>query len=226
MVDDDKAQKYPAEDFRKDFRDDLVHDLELLIAIESIWKTVNEDPKLEAFTHALKTDPALMDRRLIIFTESKETGEYLFDAINQKYPNQVLFFSSVGGIAGTPPVTHNPGLARNMIQSAFDPKHKAPSDHPRILITTDILSEGINLHRGNVLVNYDLPWNPTRLLQRAGRVNRLGTEHPDIFIYNFFPTSQSDSHLGLEANITNPRHPRRRRPLPLRWRGIRKPRIV
>jgi superfamily II DNA/RNA helicase len=203
LVDEDKAQKYAAEDFRKDFRDDLIHDLELLRDIETLWQPVHEDPKLEAFADALKVDPALKDRRLIIFTESKETGEYLFETVNRQYPNQVLFFSSVGGMVGNPPVTHSPHIAREIIQSAFDPNHKEPRNDPRILITTDILSEGINLHRGNVLINYDLPWNPTRLLQRAGRVNRLGTEHPDIFIYNFFPTSQSDSHLGLEANITN-----------------------
>ncbi|MCK5545467.1 MAG: hypothetical protein KAI35_09635, partial [Desulfobulbaceae bacterium] len=68
---------------------------------------------------------------------------------------------------------------------------------------TDVLAEGINLHRANILINYDLPWNPTRVLQRAGRINRLGTQHKRIFIFNFFPTTQSDKHLGLESNITN-----------------------
>lgn len=203
LVDEEKARKYSSGDFRKDFRDDLIHDLELLRTIEAEWSEVDEDPKLDAFLQSIATDPDLDGKRLIIFTESKETGEYLFDAVNEIYPNEVLFFSSKGGKTGSPSVTHNPALARDSIQSAFDPKHKEPRDDLRILITTDILSEGINLHRGNVLINYDLPWNPTRLLQRAGRVNRLGTEHPDIFIYNFFPTSQSDSHLGLEANITN-----------------------
>ncbi|HAL82384.1 MAG TPA: helicase, partial [Mucilaginibacter sp.] len=60
-----------------------------------------------------------------------------------------------------------------------------------------------NLHRSNVLVNYDLPWNPTRVLQRAGRVNRLGSKFAKVHIFNFFPTTQSDEHLGLEVNITN-----------------------
>lgn len=200
---EDKAQKYPAEDFRGNFVDDLKHDLQLLRSIEALWESVDADPKLEAFTTALKDDSVLNDRRLIVFTESKETGEYLFERINQQYPGRVMFFSSIGGLSGNPQVTHNPALARDKIQAAFDPNHKERDERLRILITTDILSEGINLHRGNVLINYDLPWNPTRLLQRAGRVNRLGTEHPDIFIYNFFPTTQADSHLGLEANITN-----------------------
>lgn len=71
------------------------------------------------------------------------------------------------------------------------------------MIATDVLAEGINLHRSNVLVNYDLPWNPTRVLQRVGRVNRLGSKFPKVHIFNFFPTTQSDEHLGLEVNITN-----------------------
>ncbi len=66
-----------------------------------------------------------------------------------------------------------------------------------------MLAEGINLHRSNVLINYDLPWNPTRVLQRAGRVNRLGSNFQKVHIFNFFPTTQSDLHLGLEINITN-----------------------
>ena len=64
-----------------------------------------------------------------------------------------------------------------------------------------MLAEGVNLHRANIVINYDLPWNPTRVLQRVGRVNRVGTQHKEIHIFNFFPTSQSDEHLGLEANI-------------------------
>lgn len=202
-VEEEKAQKYTADDFRGDFADDLEHDLQTLREVEALWQEVNQDPKIDAFIHQLTHDSALKDRRLLIFTESRETGDYLFDRLNDQFPDAVMFFSSQGGRTGNPPVTHNPALARDLIKSAFDPNKKEANNDLRILVTTDVLSEGINLHRGNVLINYDLPWNPTRVLQRAGRVNRLGTEHPQIFIYNFFPTTQTDAHLGLEANITN-----------------------
>ncbi len=201
-VEDEKATKYPSEDFRGDFRNDLHHDLEVLRQIEKLWRRVDQDPKLDAFIDQLKHDSALKNR-LVIFTESKETGEYLFEQVNRLYPGQVMYFSSQGGRVGNPAITHNPGLARDMIKSAFDPNQKVFDENLRILITTDVLSEGVNLHRCNVLINYDLPWNPTRVLQRAGRVNRLGTTHPSIYIYNFFPTTQGDAHLGLEANVTN-----------------------
>ena len=114
-----------------------------------------------------------------------------------------MSFSSRGGIIGKQPVTHNPALARELIKKSFDPTNKEQNKNIRILISTDVLSEGINLHNANVIVNYDLPWNATLVLQRSGRINRLGAKHPDIYIDNFFPTTQADTHLGLEINITN-----------------------
>ena len=69
------------------------------------------------------------------------------------------------------------------------------------MITTDVLAEGINLHRANVLINYDLPWNPTRIMQRVGRINRVGTEFDRIYVFNFFPTSQANAQLPLKDRI-------------------------
>ena len=63
------------------------------------------------------------------------------------------------------------------------------------------MAEGINLHRANVLVNYDLPWNPTRIMQRVGRINRVGTEYDRIYVFNFFPTAQSKKQMQLEERI-------------------------
>jgi superfamily II DNA or RNA helicase len=202
-VDAERASKYQSVDFRKEFLTDLQHDLELLKRLEVLWHGVDEDPKLDVFLQCLRTDKELKHRKLVIFTESRETGEYLFDRVNNEYPGKVLFFSSKGCLGGSAGVSGKRSNGRELIQAAFDPNYKAPTDDLRILIATDVLAEGMNLHRANILVNYDLPWNPTRVLQRAGRLNRLGTAHTDIFIYNFFPTSQSDIHLGLEVNITN-----------------------
>lgn len=202
-VEEEKAQRYQSEDFKEDFLADLRHDLATLKQIEALWQSVDQNPKLATFIDSLRKDKQLKGRQLIIFTESRETGDYLFEHLNADFSGEVLFFSSQGGRSGTDGATHNPALARDLIQSAFDPNHKAPTQDLRILITTDVLAEGINLHRANILINYDLPWNPTRVLQRAGRINRLGTRHDDVYIYNFFPTTQADLHLGLEANITN-----------------------
>ncbi len=201
LVEEGKAQKYPSEDFQPDFASDLRQDLALLRQIQQLWKGVRADPKLERFSQVLATDPTLQGRKLILFTESQETATYLFDHLRRQYPGEVLGFSSRGG--QTDEGNLSPAAAREQIRAAFDPSHRAPDEKIRILITTDVLSEGINLHRANLIINYDLPWNPTRVLQRVGRINRLGTVHQKLFIYNGFPTTQADAHLGLEANIIN-----------------------
>ena len=134
-----------------------------------------------------------------------ETGDYLFDKLSLEFSEQVIFFSSAGGHyqKDGQHIKCTPTTARELIKANYDPNHKQQANDCRILITTDVLAEGINLHRANTLINYDLPWNPTRVLQRAGRINRLGTEHTKIYIFNFFPTTHADAHLGLETNITN-----------------------
>src|SRR5690606_28444714 len=69
-----------------------------------------------------------------------------------------------------------------------------------IIITTDVLAEGVNLHRANVIVNYDTPWNATRLMQRIGRVNRIGSVAGVIYNYNFYPSQQGDEEIKLYNN--------------------------
>jgi superfamily II DNA/RNA helicase/HKD family nuclease len=203
FVEDEKAHKYDSKDFRKDFIDKLVFDLEILREVKSLWANVNSDPKLEQFIHDLKTIPALKKNKLVIFTESKETGDYLYEALLNEFPEKVMFYSSTGGRHTDKKMLLSHTISRDIITANFDPKHKEKRDNVKILIATDVLAEGINLHRSNVLINYDLPWNPTRVLQRAGRVNRLGSTFSNVYIFNFFPTTQSDEHLGLEVNITN-----------------------
>lgn len=203
LVAEEKVQKYDSQDFNDTYRDDLEFDLNVLKDIQRDWRKVEEDPKLDAFIAALKSDPKLKKHKLVIFTESKETGDYLYENLIGVFPGKVLFYSSKGGRHQDLKLTSNHEISRDLIKANFDPNHREKENQLRILITTDVLAEGINLHRSNILINYDLPWNPTRVLQRAGRVNRLGSRHDDIYIYNFFPTTQADAHLGLEQNITS-----------------------
>ncbi|MCO5291079.1 MAG: SNF2-related protein [Chitinophagaceae bacterium] len=203
FVEEDKAQKYDSKDFRKEFIDKLEFDLSILREIKILWANVNTDPKLESFIKELKSTAELKKNKLVIFTESKETGDYIYEALQDEFNGKVMFYSSTGGRHTDKKLMSNHTVSRDIITANFDPKSKEQKDDLRILITTDVLAEGINLHRSNVLINYDLPWNPTRVLQRAGRVNRLGSKFPKVHIFNFFPTTQSDEHLGLEVNITN-----------------------
>jgi len=203
LVEDDKADKYDASDFKDEYKGLLEKDIQILKKIREIWLPVHEDPKIDALIAHLNTGKQIAGQKTVIFTESKETGDYLFEKLFNKFQKKVMFYSSEGGRYEDLKTKHNHTLSRDTVTNNFDPKADTPADDIRILIATDILAEGINLHRSNVLINYDLPWNPTRVLQRAGRVNRLGSEHANIHIFNFFPTTLSDAHLGLEANITN-----------------------
>ena len=86
-----------------------------------------------------------------------------------------------------------------MIRRNFDancPAAEQLSDYD-VLITTDTLAEGVNLHRAHVILNYDTPWNATRLMQRIGRVNRIGSAAPHIYVYNFMPSDEGDERIKL-----------------------------
>ncbi|MEW6618274.1 MAG: helicase-related protein [bacterium] len=197
LIEEEKVDKYDSGEFRPEFIKYLKADWELLKQIRNLWEEVDSDPKLEAFIKRLHGE--LKDKKIIVFTESKETGDYLHKNLNRHFPGKVLFYCSAGGLLSDRRKTTS--LARELIKENFDPTHSVKNDEVRILLSTDVLAEGINLHRSNIIINYDLPWNPTKVLQRVGRVNRVGTEHKNICIFNFFPTDQSEEHIGLEANI-------------------------
>jgi superfamily II DNA/RNA helicase len=85
-----------------------------------------------------------------------------------------------------------------LVRANFDANFKEQANDYDILISTEVLAEGVNLHRANVIVNYDTPWNSTRLMQRVGRVNRIGSVAPNIYIYNFYPTAKVDDDIELK----------------------------
>ena len=191
LIDEGDLWKFGSEEFSASFIRDLNIDLAQLKAWQSNWKLIKVDPKLEEFKRNLTTNPVMKGRKLIVFTESMETAEYLYGELKPLYGGRVVYYSGKSSAS-----------AKIEIEDSFNPKNKGKdNDKYDLLITTDILAEGINLHRANVLVNYDLPWNPTRIMQRVGRINRVGTEHDRIYVFNFFPTAQSNRQLPLEARI-------------------------
>lgn len=199
LVEMDKVSSYSSEDFLPEFRDDLAFDLDLLREIQTLWRDITDDPKLNQFKKELRQHPLLKNKQVIVFTESSETAEYLSRKLNTEFPGKVLAFSSGGGLLNGETISKP--IARDLILENYDPRQRTKKNDIRILITTDVLAEGVNLHRSNIVINYDLPWNPTRILQRVGRVNRVGTTHENVYIFNFFPTTQSSKHLKLEDNI-------------------------
>src|SRR3989338_3514361 len=165
LIDEGKAEKYAGSEFREGFRDDLQHDHDILLEIKKLWHHIDRDPKLLKFLKELSTNSVLKENHLIIFTESKETANYLFKNINEQYPNKALCFTGDSGEA-----------TRDKVIENFDARARHPKKDYRILVSTEVLAEGVNLHRSNTVVNYDIPWNPIRMMQRVGRVNRVDTK--------------------------------------------------
>ncbi|MFS8085252.1 MAG: helicase-related protein, partial [Acidobacteriota bacterium] len=189
LIDEEKAERLDAEEFLPTFINDLRSDLKILKTIQEMWAGMRRDPKWNAFKEVFENVPRFRKSKLIIFTESKETAEYLSDKIEREIDKKVILFTG-SSHKGT----------RDTILANFDPRAFQPKDDYRILVTTEVLAEGVSLHRANIVVNYDIPWNPTRLMQRVGRVNRVDTNFDRIHTYNFFPTDESEDVIKLKAS--------------------------
>jgi superfamily II DNA/RNA helicase len=190
LVADDKVAHFKFAKFRDDFMPALEKDLELLSNLYTSWQSITDDPKIDEFKRELQ-DNDILKNKIIVFTESKETAGYLGDELQAIYGDSVIVFSGESGSA-----------LKREIEDSFNPVNAGKNnDKYRILIATDVLAEGINLHRCGVMINYDLPWNPTRIMQRVGRINRIGTKFERLYVFNFFPTSQTDRHLAIKDRI-------------------------
>ena len=187
LLESDKAERLDAKFFSADFIKDLESDRKILSTIQELWKGIKRDPKWEAFRDLLQDDSILKQGKPIVFTESKETAEYIAKRIAKEVEPDVLLFTGESGESSRKDVIAN-----------FDARAYQRKDQYRILVATEVLSEGVNLHRSNIVINYDIPWNPTRLIQRVGRVNRVDTSFDTIHTYNFFPTEESNDVIKLK----------------------------
>lgn len=189
LIEKEEAERYEVNEFTPDFLRDLKSDLLVLQSIQADWKKIDRDPKWEKFKILLQDDPVLSGYKLLIFTESRETAEYLGDRIKNELDGKAICFSG-----------RSSRKEREEIIQNFDARVRSPKDTYRILITTDTLAEGVSLHRANVVVNYDIPWNPTRMMQRVGRINRVDTKFDQVFTYNFLPSVEGETEIGLQAS--------------------------
>jgi len=188
LIEDKKAEKFESKDFKDDYIKLLENDLSILKKIKEMWKKIDRDPKILAFREKLIKEDPIQKGKSIIFTESKETAEYLIENLQDVFENKILYFS--GGSSQS---------EREIVMDNFDANSNNIKNDYKILITTDVLSEGANLHQANVVINYDIPWNPTRIMQRVGRINRVDVKHDKIYTYTFFPTDQSDEQIKLTS---------------------------
>lgn len=184
-----KVYKLNEKSFRqKDmFLADIESDRQLFIKILKELddlKLVANDPKLTSLEEnvgnilKLKDKPNEPNRKVIVFSEYIDTVKYVEQHLTKKYSGQII---SVKGDLNRSKVLD--------ILSNFDATYKSQKNEYQILLTTDKMSEGVNLNRAGAVINLDIPWNPTRVIQRVGRINRISKKVFDnLYIYNFFPT--------------------------------------
>lgn len=191
-------------------RDKEVLDL-LTIMIEDI--TPEHDSKLQELYYVIdeKISHPINDgnKKIIIFTAFSDTAYYLYDNIcdyvKQKYGlNTALVTGSVEGRTNAP--IKNKDL--NSVLTCFSPISKGrdlfenlPKVDIDLLIATDCISEGQNLQDCDYLINYDIHWNPVRIIQRFGRIDRIGSKNKEIQLVNFWPDVSLDDYINLKAKV-------------------------
>ena len=201
--DTDQLQVQISADFHA--LEDILSKLEKMRAVAAQGQ--DHDLKLAAFKHLLLS---LKGQKILVFSYFKDTTEYVTQALLKDET-----WLSAMRVSGRLPVIDSitgatPGKQREEKVKRFAPLANCPEEDERqsyqaqpidLLICTDVLSEGQNLQDAGILINYDLHWNPVRMIQRAGRIDRLGTNFDELFIYNCFPEEGLETLLGLVSRL-------------------------
>jgi superfamily II DNA or RNA helicase len=185
----------PANELKKAFKEDIIKDIALLERIRDGWfpgGAVPADPKLDHFAATAKTllakEPG---RKLAVYTSYADTANYLYQRLRDSLP--VFKYTGADATIGN----------KRIIKENFDAGWPVRADDYKILIATDAISEGYNLHRAGAVFNYDIPFNPTRVIQRVGRINRVNKKvFDELYIYNFFPTDIGEQEVKIKRIST------------------------
>jgi superfamily II DNA or RNA helicase len=176
---------YDVNDFQRksEFLADIESDIVVFQEIQNqlaVLKIVDNDPKRERIADEIKDILAAdKNRKVILFSEYVDTIKHLEPYFREKFGIRLIVCD--GKVSKE--------LAKNL-NTDYNAQYKGTqTNHFDVLLTSDKLSEGFNLNRAGVIINYDIPWNPTRVIQRVGRINRIGAKvFDELYIYNFFPS--------------------------------------
>lgn len=185
-------REFNAAAFSADFIEKLQSEKQKIDSLIRRWQNVTYDPKMDEFLNNLKTTFFKKSKnhsgKLVIFTESTETANEIKLRMEEAGYSKILSVSSNNRETEAATIRNNfdANLEEELWQHDYD-----------IIITTEVLAEGVNLHRSNIIINYDVPWNSTRLMQRIGRVNRIGTRAKKIYVYNYYPSAHGNEQIRL-----------------------------
>jgi superfamily II DNA/RNA helicase len=190
---------YNADDFDlKTLRSHIEHDITILDRVLSLVEPIKpeQDAKLQTLIKRFGQEP-LKSGKLLIFTQYADTARYLFENLAaHANPDELeVIFSgdkSKARVVGRFAPKANPEY-----------KFAAGEKELNTVVATDVLSEGLNLQDCNKIINYDLHWNPVRLIQRFGRIDRIGSDFDKVYGFNFLPETGLDRNLGLRQKLHN-----------------------
>ena len=207
---------YQSDLLKKDVSDDLGKLNNILSLLEKI--TPERDPKLAALISELvsilesaKSDSTsreetIDNRKVLIFSFYADTVKWIRDYLNKYLKENVSLREYNGRLGIVVGSATGEESDKSSIAAKFAPKTSGTEGDPDLidlLISTDILAEGVNLQQARHIINYDMPWNPMRLVQRHGRIDRIGSQHKRVFMRTIFPANRLDDLLGLEERIAN-----------------------
>jgi SNF2 family DNA or RNA helicase len=182
-----------SKEIKKGFIEDLENDIKILNNIYNQWFSKNKlvDKKLERFKEELKTLLTKKNRKIVVFSMYIDTIDYLYDKLKEEF--EVFKYTSKTATSEN----------KKILKEEFDATSNIKGNKYRILLATDAISEGFNLNRADIIFNYDIPYNPTRVIQRIGRINRIGKEVQEkIFIYNYFPSMIGENEVNTKKIST------------------------
>ncbi len=156
--------------------------------------TADKDAKLQKLNSILGKKPLKEGKRLI-FTRYADTARYLFEVLNPigKRSDIDVIYSG----------DKSKSRAVGRFAPKANPEYKRPEGESELftLVATDVLAEGLNLQDCDKIINYDLHWNPVRLIQRFGRIDRIGSDYDVIYGFNFLPETGIEKNLGLKERL-------------------------
>lgn len=167
--------------------------------VSSGGATLRNRKKILIFSYFADTAKWIHDRLQKAITEDTRLASYLESDASLKKENNGIRLTWVSG-------GDDSGISSRSAAACFAPDTvdiNGSKDLYDILVTTDVLAEGVNLQQARHIINYDLPWNPMRLVQRHGRIDRIGSKHTSVYLRAFFPDERLDSMLQLQQRIHN-----------------------
>ncbi|MFN0012894.1 MAG: C-terminal helicase domain-containing protein [Phycisphaerales bacterium] len=224
LLEEGEEETEPAENYNvADLRRDVLHDRSVLerLRVRAAAVKPEADPKLamlveelarlakEAKDEAIEPEDERRKRKVLIFSFYADTVNWIEEFLRRvidRDPRLAAYRGRTVSVAGD---EARGGVSRRDAVWGFAPESaEAPAARPGeeadrfdIMLATDVLAEGMNLQQARNIINYDLPWNPMRLVQRHGRIDRIGSRHDRVFLRTYFPDQQLDRLLNLEGRV-------------------------